>query len=248
MIDVTNIFHRYPGASRDALSGVTLSFPPGSFVALMGSNGSGKSTFARCLNGLVVPFSGSVSIDGMRTDDKAFQCEIRRRVGLIFQDPRNQITSITVEREIAFGLQHAGMEYAQLHDIVGRSLKNFGLESCRTQTPHTLSGGEQQKLAIASVMALDPRYLVLDEATSLLSARSRTLVLQRVSKLREERKVAIILITQFPSEALIADRLVVLHDGRVQFDGTPDVVFENSDALQSLGVAVPPVKMLERFL
>lgn len=248
MIEVMNISYRYQGASRDALSGITLSFAPGSFVALMGSNGSGKSTFARCLNGLVVPVSGSVSIDGMRTDDKDRQSEIRRRVGLIFQDPRHQITSITVEREIAFGLQHAGTEYAQMHDIVERSLKNFGLESRRAQTPHTLSGGEQQKLAIASVMALEPQYLVLDEATSLLSARSRTSVLQQVGELRERQGVTIILITQFPSEALTADRLVVLHEGRVQFDGTPGVVFENSDALQSLGVAVPPEKMLERFL
>lgn len=248
MIEVANIFYRYPAATVDALQGITLSFAPASFVAVMGSNGSGKSTLARCLNGLLVPTSGIVSVDGMRTDDKSRQPEIRRRVGLIFQDPRHQITSVTVEREVAFGLQNIGVEHQQLHHLVDRSLRSFGLESRRTQTPLTLSGGEQQKLAIASVMALEPKYLILDEATSLLSARARTSVLHRVDQLREDQKVAIVLVTQFPAEALRADRLLVLHEGRIRFDGTPAEVFDNVDALEVMGVGVPLNKTLERFL
>ncbi|HTO95277.1 MAG TPA: ATP-binding cassette domain-containing protein [Bacteroidota bacterium] len=225
MIEVRALSVRYPGAGSDALSDVSLDIPGGAFVALMGGNGSGKSTLARALNGLLRPSAGSVSVDGMTTADAAALPEVRKRVGMVFQNPHLQVTSLTVEREIAFGLQNLGMGTDALRRKVDGQLASSGLAALRTRPPRTLSGGEQQRLALAAVLAMRPAHLVLDEATSLLSPASREAILDAVREERRERGTTVILITQFAEEALAADRLVILRAGRIADDGDPGSVF-----------------------
>ena len=225
MIDVRNLTVSYPGASGDALKSLTLEIPDGAFVALMGGNGSGKSTLARSLNGLVRPSEGVVNVDGFTTGDEESCISIRRRIGIVFQNPHLQITSLTVEREIAFGLQNTGTGTDRMHEIVDDQLARAGLGGMRTRAPRTLSGGEQQRLALSAVLAMNPAHLVLDEATSLLSPSSRARLLGEVAKERLARGMTVLLITQFPDEAMAAGRLVILHEGAIIGDGDPADVF-----------------------
>lgn len=219
MIDLQQLSIRYPGFSRPALDSVTLRIADGEFVAIMGENGSGKSTLVRALNGLLVPASGAVVIDGMTTRDPSQIPRIRERIGIVFQNPHLQITSLTVEREIGFGLQNIGVEPEEMARRIESRLTGSGLAPLRGRAPRTLSGGEQQRLALASVLAMQPRHLVLDEATSLLSPPSRERVLWMVMKERAERGTAILLVTQFRKEARLADRLIRLHEGMIAYDG-----------------------------
>ena len=225
MIEVRSLTVRYPGAVRDALSAVTMDVPDGAFVALMGGNGSGKSTLARALNGLLQPSTGSVAVDGMKTADLSSLPGIRRRIGMVFQNPHLQTTSLSVEREIAFGLQNLGVETGVLRARVDEQLASSGLAHLRSRSPRTLSGGEQQRLALASVLAMRPAHLVLDEATSLLSPGSRSALIDAVREERRSRGTTVLLITQFADEALAADRLVVLRAGSIADDGPPRAVF-----------------------
>jgi energy-coupling factor transport system ATP-binding protein len=240
MIDVRDLSFQYPGSSSDVLHGVSFQIRDGSFTAIMGSNGSGKSTLARCLNGLLSPTAGSVTIDGHRTDENASVREIRRCVGMVFQDPNLQMTSFTVEREIAFGLENRGVDRAEMHRRVEEQLTEFHLSQYRDRPLTHLSAGEKQRVAISSVVVLQPRYLILDEATSLLSGFSRRAVIDLVRRLHDESGMAILLITQFPSESLNAGRLIVLHKGGVIADGDPAAVFDqDAERLHACGVPLP---------
>jgi energy-coupling factor transport system ATP-binding protein len=247
MITIRDLSYRYSQSPEFALERITLELEESRITAIMGANGSGKSTLARCLNGLLIPSAGNVLVDGMDTSVGAHIGAIRQRVGMIFQDPNLQITSVTVERELAFGLENVGMEAGEMRRRVDHQLELYGLEKYRHVSPTSLSGGEKQILAIASVLLLQPRYLVLDEATSLLSAASRTKVLDRVMGMRKGKQIGIILITQFPSEALLADRLIVLHAGHVVFDARPMDVFAHDEELRRLGVSVPLHSSLGRL-
>jgi energy-coupling factor transport system ATP-binding protein len=218
---------------------VSLEIPSGAFVALMGGNGSGKSTLARALNGLIRPSNGEVSVDGFTTADEASCASIRRRLGIVFQNPHLQTTSLTVEREIAFGLQNIGAGAERMREIVDARLADSALESVRTRPPRTLSGGEQQRLALASVLAMNPAHLVLDEATSLLSPSSRGDLLRGVEEARRTRGMTVLLITQFAEEAMSAGRLILLHAGAVAGDGAPEDVFARCAASGAHGVPVP---------
>jgi energy-coupling factor transport system ATP-binding protein len=239
MIELRDLTVRYPGARSDALKSVSLVIPEGAFVAVMGGNGSGKSTLARSLNGLIRPSGGLVSVDGLTTLDDESCRSIRRRVGIVFQNPHLQTTSLTVEREIAFGLQNIGTEADAMRTIVDARLSAAGLDAMRTRPPRTLSGGEQQRLALAAVVAMSPAYLVLDEATSLLSPSSRTDLLRGVEEARRSRGMAVLLITQFAEEALRAGRLVLLREGRVVAEGPPADVFAHCAASGTSDVSVP---------
>jgi energy-coupling factor transport system ATP-binding protein len=240
MIEIDGLAFRYPGGKADVLNGLDLRIPEGSVIAVMGSNGSGKSTLARCLNGLLLPSSGRVVVDGMDTSVPGTIREVRRRVGMVFQNPQLQMTSATVERELAFGLENLGVEPKLMRERVVRQAREFGFDRCIDALPTSLSGGEQQRLAVAAVLLLRPRYLILDEATSLLSVPSRRSVLDAAFAERSRRAVSVILITQFPSEALRAERLLILHGGRVVVDGVPETVFERrARELNAWGVAVP---------
>ena len=231
------------------LNGIDLEIHNGESVVIMGANGSGKSTLARCFNGLLLPESGSVSVDDMLTTDENTLLELRRRVGMVFQNPDNQIVSATVEREVAFGLENLGIPRDDMHRIVDEKLREFHLENYRTQSPHYMSGGEKQRLALAAVLAMEPQYLVLDEPTSLLDPRNRREMINIIHQLntRTENPLTTILITQFPDEALNFKRLVIVHAGQVLMDDAPHHIFQNVDQLLQIGLE-PPVEYLLRHI
>ncbi len=250
MIYVNDISLSYPaenGGIRHVLQGVSLSISEGESVAIMGANGSGKTTLALCLNGLLVPNAGSVTVDGLVTSDVKSLGAIRRSVGMVFQNPDNQIVSATVEREIAFGLENIGMPYEEMHTVVDEMLQKFDLEKYRHRSPHYLSGGEKQRLALAAVLAMRPKYLVLDEPTSLLDPQSRHEILELVRRMHPQHNgsfqstLTTILITQFPEEALVADRLIVLDNRSIAMDDAPHEIFLRAKELQDMGLE-PPVR------
>lgn len=245
MIKVQNISFSYPtdeNCEHYVLENVSLDIHPGESIAVMGHNGSGKTTFARCLNGLLLPTKGRVVVDGKDTQKPEFAIEIKKCVGMVFQNPDNQIVSATVEREIAFGLENLGVSYQEMHRIVDEMLLKFHLDLHRRKSPHYISGGEKQRLALASVMAMQPRYLVLDEPTSLLDPKSRNEIMDILENIHghaKENPITTILITQFPEEALFADRLIIFHDGQIVMDDNPNRIFQNDKALTDIGLEPP---------
>ena len=222
-----------------ALRGVDLEVARGEWVAIMGPNGSGKTTLARCLNALLLPTSGTVTIDGLSTGVEAHHVEIRQRVAMVFQHPDDQLVAPTVESEIAFGLENHGVDPAAMRRRVEELLREFALEVYRHHPPHLLSGGERQRLAIASAVAVRPRYLVLDEPTALLDPPSRRNLIATVTELWRRHGLTILQITQSPEEAVEAERLLVLCAGRLLEDGPPSRVFSMGCRLRRIGLSVP---------
>jgi len=222
-----------------ALRGVSFTMELGERIALMGANGSGKTTFVCCLNGLLRPVSGDVFVDGLSTKDADHQYEIRRRVGMVFQNPDNQIVATTVVREIAFGLENLGVPNQEMTERVEQALEHFRLEGYRNTPPHLLSGGERQRLALASVWVMQPNYLVLDEPTSLLDPKGRSELLRLLRRTMEKAGMGILLVTQYPEEALECDRLVIMDRGQIVLDGSPKKVFEKAEQLRRMGLGVP---------
>ncbi len=257
MIKVSDLIFEYRqhDSAKRVLNGIDLLIREGERIGLMGPNGCGKTTLARCLNGLRRPTSGKVEVDGFDTRDAARLSEVRRRVGMVFQNPENQIVSTTVEREIAFGLENLGVPHADMHPIVDRMLRQFNLEKYRHHPPHLLSGGEMQRLALASIMAMSPKYLIFDEPTSLLDLPSRKLVLALVSQLHAQNhstkateQLATVLVTQYPEEMLTCHRLLIMHQGRIILDDRPSEIFQNVDELQKIGVDVPVEYEVNHYL
>lgn len=250
MIEIKNLTFEYTSPDLSptrVLDDITISIAEGQSVGLMGANGSGKTTLARCLNGLLLPTVGEVLLDGLSTGDAANLPEIRRRVGMVFQNPENQIVSTTVEREIAFGLENLGVPYDEMHQRVDEMLAQFDLDRYRSHPPHLLSGGEIQRLALAAVVAMSPQYLIFDEPTSLLDLPTRNRVLRLVSDLHS-KGIGTLLITQFPEETLLCDRLMILQHGRLAFDDKPSEIFKNVDELRALGVDVPIEYEISHYL
>lgn len=241
MINLKDVTFRYPDSEQDILSLISLTVSPGVSVSIMGANGSGKSTLARCLNGLLLPSSGSVEVEGYNSRREVDNEHIRRLVGMVFQNPDNQIVSTTVEREIAFGMENLSFPYRQMIVTVKDLLTEFNLLEYRNRSPHYLSGGEKQLLALAAVLAMQPLYLILDEPTSLLDPYSRKKILTTIFKNPNGRfkNVTPLLITQYPEETFFTERLIILHRGKIEFDGSPEQVFANSERLQQIGVNVP---------
>lgn len=255
MIKIDNISFAYPddrGKSRNILSDISLAIESGESIAVMGHNGSGKTTFARCLNGLLMPTAGRILVDDMDTANERYIIQIRRRVGMVFQNPDNQIVSTTVEREIAFGLENLGTPYETMHALVNEMLNQFNLSPYRRQPPHNLSGGEKQRLAIAAVMAMRPRYLVLDEPTSLLDPRNRKAILKIIKSLHQpgstHQPMTTILITQFPDEALYADRLLIFNNGHIALDDSPETIFQKTTKLERMGLEPPLIFKVHKLL
>jgi len=246
MIEISDLTFSYPTETTtepdtsQILDEIGLTIREGESIGMMGANGSGKTTFARCLNGLLQPPAGAVRVDGLDANKLENLAEIRRRVGLVFQNPENQIVSTTVESEIAFGLENLGTPHDKMHVIVDEMLKKFNLMQYRMHPPHLLSGGEMQRLALAAVMAMSPQYVIFDEPTSLLDFPARSTVLSLIEGIHKQHKTTTtLLITQYPEEVLFLDRLLILHDGKLLFDAPPQQVFQEVDALRKIGLAVP---------
>lgn len=241
MIELSNVSFSYPTGSAPprALSDVTLAIPDGQFVAILGRNGSGKSTLARLLNGLLLPDEGTVAVDGTDTSDTREVWNVRRRLGMVLSNPDSQIVATTIEEDVAFGLENLGVPSAQMRERLEEALAAVGLEGMELREPHLLSGGQKQRLAVAGVMAMRPRHIVLDEATAMLDAVGRGEVLEVLRRLNGEMGVTVVLITHFVEEAALAERVIVLDDGAVRLDGVPGAVLADAAGLRAAGILPP---------
>ena len=222
-----------------ALDGVTLDIEAGSFVAVLGHNGSGKSTLAKHMNAVLLPTGGKVYVDGMDTWDEEVLLEIRRRVGMVFQNPDNQIVANVVEEDVAFGPENLGVPTEEIRRRVDAALKAVGMEDFLLHAPHNLSGGQKQRIAIAGIIAMEPKCIVLDESTAMLDPSGRREVLDTVRRLNREKGITILLITHHMDEAAMADRVVVMDDGHVVMDGKPREILTRMEDLRAIGLDVP---------
>ncbi len=220
----------------------------GSFVAILGHNGSGKSTFAKHLNGILLPSDGAVLVDGLDTTDEDTIFDVRQRVGLVFQNPDNQIVATIVEEDVAFALENLGVPPALIRERVDIALKQVSMYEHRLKAPHNLSGGQKQRVAIAGVLAMEPVCIVLDEPTAMLDPKGREQVLNTIKTLNKERGVTIILITHYMEEATAADRVIVMDKGEVTLDGTPSEVFCRREEIERAGLKLPSVSSLALHL
>ena len=227
------------GEEKAALNGLSLSIAEGSFVAILGHNGSGKSTLAKLMGGVLLPSDGSVTVDGIDTKDEQRLMELRRRVGMVFQNPDNQIVANVVEEDVAFAPENLGVPSAEIRTRVDEALTAVGMSEHALRAPHLLSGGQKQRLAIAGVLAMEPRYIILDEVTAMLDPVGRQEVLDTVHRLHRERGMTVLLITHHMREAQAAERVLVLNDGRLAMDGTPQEIFSQVERLRSFGLDVP---------
>lgn len=231
-----------------ALEDVTLSIEKGSFVVVLGHNGSGKSTLAKHFNAVLLPSGGAVYVEGMNTKDEDLLLEIRRRVGMVFQNPDNQIVANVVEEDVAFAPENLGVPTAEIRRRVDDALAAVGMTEFARHAPHLLSGGQKQRVAIAGVIAMEPECIVLDEATAMLDPAGRREVLDTVHRLNRQRGITVVHITHHMSEAEDADRVIVMNDGVVAMDGTPRDIFSRVEELRSLGLAAPDtVELLHRL-
>ena len=232
------------GVAPTVLDGVDLNIEEGSFVAILGHNGSGKSTLAKHMNAILLPTGGKVYVSGMDTTDDALLLSIRKAVGMVFQNPDNQIVANVVEEDVAFAPENLGVPPEEIRRRVDDALKAVGMYEFREHAPHLLSGGQKQRIAIAGVIAMEPRCIVLDEPTAMLDPIGRRDVLRTIKKLNRERGVTVVLITHHMDEAAQADRLVVMTKGKVVADGAPKEVFQDVEGLKRVGLTVPETTQL----
>ncbi len=246
--DVSYVYRRGTPEEVRALDHVYLTIRTGEFVALVGANGSGKSTLAKLLNALLLPTEGEVRVAGMDTRDPRALWEIRRRVGMVFQNPDNQIVATVVEEDVAFGPENLGLPPEEIARRVEWALEVVGMREYRHREPHLLSGGQKQRVAIAGVLAMRPQCIVLDEATTMLDPQGRREVLETVHRLREEEGITILLITHDMEEVVRADRVVVLSRGRVALEGPPEEIFTDPKRLRALDLDLSEVAALSHCL
>lgn len=256
MIEIKNITYRYdaetdsqsPSPSAPAVDGLSLTINDGETVCIVGHNGSGKSTVAKHINGLLLPTEGDVIVDGMNTRDESTLLEIRKRVGMVFQNPDNQIVTTVVEEDVGFGPENLGVPSEAIWERVDEALELVGMTEYRKSAPHMLSGGQKQRIAIAGMLAMHPKMLVLDEATAMLDPAGRKEVLSIVRRLNKERGMTVVMITQYMEEASECDRIAVMSGGKLFMQGTPSEVFARGDELRSIGLDVPAaVRVCERL-
>ncbi|HOQ37623.1 MAG TPA: energy-coupling factor transporter ATPase [Acetivibrio sp.] len=227
-----------------AVKNLNVQIEDGEFVAVIGRNGSGKSTFARLLNALIVPSDGVLYITNMRTDSEKDIMHIRQTVGMVFQNPENQFVAASVEEDVAFGPENLGVPPVEIVERVSEALKDVGMEEYREYAPHNLSGGQKQRVAIAGILAMRPKCIVLDEATAMLDPVGRKEVLGVLKRLNEEENITIIHITHHMDEATVAHRVIVVDDGRIVMDGKPSEIFSRVEEIKALGLEVPQVTEL----
>ncbi len=237
--DMCHIYAAHDGSPVVALDHINLSIDKGEFVAIIGTNGSGKSTLAKHLNALLMPSSGQCLIHDLDTTDHKNIWDIRHRVGMVFQNPDNQIVATVVEEDVAFGPENLGVPPQEIRQRVDEALTVVGMEDYRQHSPHLLSGGQKQRIAIAGVLAMHSDCLVLDEPTAMLDPKGRQEVLSTVCQLHKEKSITIVYITHFMEEAVVADRVVVMNSGKVVMEGSPTEVFSQVTYLKELGLDVP---------
>ncbi|MBO4562996.1 MAG: energy-coupling factor transporter ATPase [Clostridia bacterium] len=247
MLSVRNVSFSYENGSH-ALNDVSLEIERGEFVCIIGHNGSGKSTLAKMFNGLLLPTSGSVIVDGMDTADDEKMLDIRRLVGIVFQNPDNQIVTTVVREDVAFGPENLGVPTDEMIVRVDEALAAVGMESYAESAPHMLSGGQKQRIAIAGMLAMEPQVLILDEATAMLDPMGRKDILRIVRDLNKEKGITVVMITQYMEEAVGTDRMIVINDGSIAMDGTPEAIFARGDELRAIGLDVPPAVELRELL
>ena len=244
IIKTENLHFTYAGDEHETLHGIDLEIEEGSFVAILGHNGSGKSTLAKLFNGILLPNEGRVLVDGIDTTHEDKLLDVRRTIGLVFQNPDNQIVANVVEDDVAFAPENLGVEPAEIRHRVDAALRTVGMYEYRLHAPHLLSGGQKQRVAIAGVLAMQPRCIVLDEPTAMLDPIGRREVISTVTRLCREEGITVVLITHHMSECIGADRLIVMSEGNIIADGAPREVFSQVELLQGEGLSVPATTQL----
>ncbi len=248
LIEIQNVSYAYEDAAAKALNNVSLTINDGEFVAVVGHNGSGKSTLAKHLNALLLPTEGKVLVDGMDTADEADTLSIRQRVGMVFQNPDNQLVTTIVEEDVAFGPENIGVPGNEIRMRVDRALAAVGMEKYAHSAPNMLSGGQKQRIAIAGMLAMQPKVLVLDEATAMLDPKGRRDIIDLVTKLHRENGITVVMITQYMEEAIGADRVAVMSGSELILEGTPKEVFSQDELLHKHRLDVPVMQQLANRL
>lgn len=251
MIEFKNVTHFYNLEKNEkiaSLSDVNLKIHKGDFIAIIGANGSGKSTLAKHINGLLLPSKGEVLVENLNTSNAEAVWDIRKKIGMVFQNPDNQLIATTVEDDIAFGLENIGIEVKEMEERVDWALNIVGLTGLRNSEPHLLSGGQKQRVVIAGALAMDTSYLILDEPTSMLDPKGRKNILEIIKGLNKKEGITIVYITQFMSEAAQFDKIFVLDKGRIVLEDSPKNIFKQAEQLLSLSLEVPQITRLAREL
>ncbi|MBF1051485.1 MAG: energy-coupling factor transporter ATPase [Peptostreptococcaceae bacterium] len=245
-IEVKDLIYEYKNVDsvRRAVDNINLNIQKGKFIVVLGHNGSGKSTFAKHLNAIFTPTSGTVLIDDIKTSDENRLFDIRQKCGMVFQNPDNQLVATVVEDDVAFGPENLGVPSEEIRKRVDDALHIVRMSEFATKAPHLLSGGQKQRIAIAGIIAMKPECIILDESTAMLDPRGRKEVMQTIEKLNKEENITIIHITHFMEEAVNADYIYVMEEGQLVMQGTPKDVFSNVEKLQNLGLDVPPMTLL----
>jgi len=251
LFDIRHVSHTFEteeGKTFDALKDVTAQIKKGEFTAIIGTNGSGKSTLARHLNALLIPTEGELIVEGMRTSDAGRVWDIRQKVGMVFQNPDNQLVAAVVEEDVAFGPENLGVPPEEIRERVDLALEKVGMTSYRKQAPSMLSGGQKQRVAIAGVLAMKPDCIVLDEPTAMLDPKGRKEVMDTIHELNKKEGITIVLITHFMEEAVTADHILVIDRGVLKMEGTPREIFSQADKVTEIGLDVPVPADLARRL
>lgn len=241
LIEIKNVTYEYTddGVVYAAVKDLSLNIERGSFTVILGHNGSGKSTLAKLLNGLNKPTFGDVLVDGINTKNEDLEIEIKRKVGMVFQNPDNQLIASIVEEDVAFGPENLGLDPKEIRVRVDEALKAVDMYEFRKSTPHRLSGGQKQRIAIAGIIAMEPECLVLDEPTAMLDPKGRAEIIETLLRLNREKNITVVLITHYMEEAENADRVIVMNDGVIIDDGIPKEIFKNVEKLKNVGLDVP---------
>ncbi len=239
VIEIQEVDYKYQSSQEIALKDINLQIDSGDFIAIIGANGSGKSTLARLLNVLLVPTKGNVYIDGLNTKKKENVREIRKKVGMIFQNPDNQLVATMVEEDVAFGLENLAVESSEIRNRVEQALKMVEMDGYQRHRPHQLSGGQKQRIAIAGVVAMEPSCIVLDEPTAMLDPQGRAKVMEIVKNLNKEKNITVVYITHFMEEAINADKIVVMSKGEILKNSVPADVFKDAEFLSDINLDVP---------
>ena len=249
IIEIRDLHFAYDAEGEDSkptevLKGIDLDIHRGEFMAVLGHNGSGKSTLAKNINAILLPTSGTVTVDGIDTKDESKLFELRQRAGMVFQNPDNQIVSSIVEEDVAFGLENMGVPYEEMRRRVDEALKAVGMYEYRLHSPSQLSGGQKQRIAIAGIIAMQPECIILDEPTAMLDPQGRREVMETVKRMNREKGITIVIITHYMDEAAQCERVVVMDKGKVVMDDTPRKVFSQVEKVKAIGLDVPQVTEL----